>query len=132
MEQGTLHFGGGTVDFIGQHKVGEDGAAAHIEGVVFSAVDECTHDVGGEQVGGELNASELGVDERSERADGECFGQSRHTLEENVSVGEESDEQGLREMGLPHHDARHTFGERLDETGVRLNVGVQRADIFIF
>ena len=62
----------------------------------------------GMRSGGELNASELGVDERSERANGKRFGQPRHTLEENVSVGEESDEQGLREVGLPHHDARHT------------------------
>ena len=51
LEQGTLHFGGGTVDFIGQHKVGEDGPRRTLKGVVFSAVDECATTSAGSKSG---------------------------------------------------------------------------------
>ena len=49
-----------------------------------------------------------------------------------MPIGEQADEQSLGEVSLPYHGAAHAFGERLDETGICLNVGVQRIDIFIF
>ena len=60
-QQGALHLGRGTVDFIGQDEVGEDGALVHLEAFVLLGIDQGTHHVGREEVRGELDAAELGV-----------------------------------------------------------------------
>ena len=81
LQQGTLHFGRRNQPRAGQDEVGENRTSAYIEGIVFATIDQCAHHIGRKEVGGELNAPEIGVDERSERADGKGLGQSRYTFE---------------------------------------------------
>jgi hypothetical protein len=64
LEQGALHLGGSTVDLVGQQQVREDWAALGLELAGVLVVDPRPGQVGGHQVGGELNALELPADRR--------------------------------------------------------------------
>ena len=58
-EQRGLRFGRGAVDFVGEDEVGEDGAGLEAEHFVASVVgfhDHAADDVGGHEVGSELDA----------------------------------------------------------------------------
>jgi hypothetical protein len=58
LEQRRLHLGGRPVDLVGQHEVGEDRAELDVEALVRRrAVDAGADDVGGQQVGRELDAA---------------------------------------------------------------------------
>ena len=61
-EQGALHLGRGAVDLIGQQQVGEDRAERGVELAGLLVVDARADQVGGDQVGGELDALELAAD----------------------------------------------------------------------
>ena len=69
-KQCALHLGGSTVDLIGQHEVGKHGTLLHMEALVFLRIDQGTDDVGRKQVGGELDAREIGINELSQSLDG--------------------------------------------------------------
>ena len=63
-EQRRLGFGRGAVDFVGEHEVGEDRAGLELR--IFAArrsfsMTMCADDVGGHQVGSELDARKLQV-----------------------------------------------------------------------
>ena len=106
-EQRALHLGRGAVDFVGQHEVGEDGALLDHELLGLLAVDERAQQVGRQEVGGELNAREVGVHNLGQSIDGQCFGQTRHAFEQNVAVRQQADEQTLDKMLLAHYHFVH-------------------------
>ena len=56
-EQGTLHLGWSTVDFICQYEVGENRTLLHLELLVFLRIDHRSDDIGREKVGRELNTA---------------------------------------------------------------------------
>jgi len=85
-QQGALDLGRGTVDFIGQDKVGEDGALVHLEAFVLLGVHQGTHHIGREEVRGELNAAELGIYGLGQGIDGQGFGQSRKAFQQDVAA----------------------------------------------
>ena len=66
--------------------------------------DERADEVGGEQVGGELDPGEGGVEPPGQRPDGEGLGEARHALEQEVPVGEEADDEALHEGVLADDD----------------------------
>ncbi len=113
-EQGGLDFGGGAVDFVRENEIGEDGAEAGGEGAVFGVIDHGANDIGGEEVGGELDALEFGLDGGGEGADGEGFGEAGNAFEEDVAIGEESDEEAIDEVILTDEDAADFGAERID------------------
>jgi hypothetical protein len=54
------------------------------------------------------------MDAGGEGADGQGLGQAGHTLEEDVAVAEEADQETPDESLLADHDAAHLLGEGLD------------------
>ncbi|MCY1375815.1 hypothetical protein D9M69_632580 [compost metagenome] len=78
----------------------EDRALLEHEAAGFRAVDFRTGDVGGQQVGGELDAVELRFDAFGKFFDGFGLGQARSTLDQHMAVGEQGDEQSLDEFFL--------------------------------
>jgi hypothetical protein len=75
-EEGGLDFGGRAVDLVGEDEVVEDGAGLEAE-LTFAfgcVVDLRSDDVGGEKVGGELDAGEAGVEEGAQLLDRPGFG----------------------------------------------------------
>jgi len=61
-QQGALNFRRGAVDLIGEDEVGKDGTFANDEFVLLLIVDHGPDDVGGKEIGGELDPAEFGVD----------------------------------------------------------------------
>jgi hypothetical protein len=100
-----LYFGGSAVDFVCEDEVGENGAEAGGEGSVFGVIDHGADDIGGEKVRCELNALESRLNRRGKGAHGERFGQTRNAFEEDVAIGQESDEETVHEMILADEDA---------------------------
>lgn len=86
-EQRRLHLGRGAVDLVGQHQVMEDRALLEHEGAGLRTVDLGAGDVGGEQVGSELDTVELGFEAFGEVLDGLGLGQSRRAFHQQVAVG---------------------------------------------
>ena len=74
LEQRRLHLGGGAVDLVGEHEVGEDRAELDVEGVLAGLVDARADDVGGHEVGGELEAGEGAADRPREGLDRQRLG----------------------------------------------------------
>ena len=107
LEQRTLHLGRSTVDFVGQHEVGKHRTTLHLEILLLLRVDHRTDDVGWQQVGSKLNAAIVGINELSQRLDGQCLSQTRHTLKQDVAVAEQAYEQRVNQMTLPHDDTVH-------------------------
>ena len=114
---------------VGIHEVGEDGAFADDEILVFLRIDERTDEVGGQQVGGELDAGESGVDSLGQRGDGQGFGQSGDSFEEDVPVGEQADQQRVDQMALSHDDLAHFGAERIDEDRFAFDALVEFLDV---
>ena len=115
LEQRRLHLGGGAVDFIGQDEVGEDGAFADREFAILGGIDEGADQIAGEQVGGELDALEAGLDGIREGLDREGFGQAGHPLDKDMAIGEEADKQSIDEVALADNDLSDFAGQASDK-----------------
>ena len=62
LQQRALHLRGRAVDLVGEQQVGEDRAERDLELALALVVDAGADDVGGHEVGGELDALELAAD----------------------------------------------------------------------
>ena len=105
LKQGRLHLGGRTVDLVGQQEVGHHRAELGVELFLALAVDASTDDVGRHQVGGELNTGEGPAHHLGESLDRKCLGNTGHTFEQHVPLGEQTDQNSLDEPVLTHDDA---------------------------
>ena len=80
----------------------------------------------GQQIGRELDAMELGLHRRRERADGQRLGQAGHAFEQDVAVGEQADEQPVHELFLADDDVGDFLAQFADPVGGGLHFFVQR------
>ena len=94
-QQGTLHFGWCTVDFVRQHEIGKHRTSLHLEVLVFLRVNHGTHYVSRQQVWRKLNATIIGIYQLSKGFDGKGFRQSRNTFQQDMSIAQQSNEQGV-------------------------------------
>ena len=90
LEQGRLGLGRGAVDLVGEHYVGEDRSAHEAEHPVSGGAVLLDHfgasDVGGHQIGGELDAAELQVQCVRNRGNEKGLGKTRHADQERVTI----------------------------------------------
>ena len=68
------------------------------------AVDPGADDVGGHQVGGELDAREGAAHDLGERLDGQRLGYAGDAFEQHVALGEQADQHPLDEQILTDDD----------------------------
>ena len=92
LEQRRLRLGGGAVDLVGDHDVREDRALLELELAVHRVEDAHAGHVAGEQVGGELDAADGGVDGCRESARQHGLADAGHVLDEQVPLGEQAHE----------------------------------------
>ena len=123
LEQRGLHLGGRAVDLVGEQQVGEDRAVLGPERAVAGLPDARADEVGGQQVGRELDAAERAAQHGGERAHGQRLGQARHALEQHVAAGQQRDEQALEHRVLADDDALALVQRRL-ERAARLGGGI--------
>ena len=116
-KQGALGFGRSAVDFVGQDHVAEERAFDEAEdalagGVVFFE-DVGAGDVGGHQIGGELDAAESLVEEGGQGGNHEGLGQARHAFQNAVAAAEQGDHELFDHLFLADNDPFHAFGDLL-------------------
>jgi len=80
--------------------VGEDRTGAELEVAVALVPDRGAGDVGGEQVGRELDAAEAEPARLREGAGGERLREPRHVFEQDVAVGEQAEQDQLELLPL--------------------------------
>ncbi len=111
-EQGRLDLGRSTVDLVRQHQVVEDRPLLEHETAGFRTIDLGAGDVGGQQVGGELDTMELCFDPFGKLLDGLGLGQAGSALYQHMAVGEQGNEQTLDEFFLAENLRRKKGSQR--------------------
>jgi hypothetical protein len=131
LEQGGLGLGRRAVDLVGEDDLSEDRARLELELALDAPAlsfrlddDGRARDVGGHEVGGELDAAEVEVDGLAQRADQERLADARDTLEQGVPPGEQAGEHAVDDLGLPHHRSGDLVTDRGVVASERLRGGV--------
>ena len=105
LEQGALHLGGRAVDLVGEHEVREHRPERDLELAELLVEDPGADDVGGHEVGRELDALELAADRLRERLHRHRLGEAGHALDEEVAAREQGDDHPLEQRVLADDDA---------------------------
>ena len=107
-QQGRLRLRRRAVDFVGQDHVGEQRALEEAELAVAGRAVLHDHvrprNVGGREVGRELDAAEAQVERAAQGADHQRLGQARHAFQKAMPAAEQADEQFFDDRRLPHDD----------------------------
>ena len=93
---------------------------------VLRIVNLCADDVGGQEIGRELDAMERGLDCRRQRADTEGFREAGHAFEQDMPIGEQADQQPVHQLFLPDDDAADFGAQSFDPAGRSRHLFVQR------
>ena len=104
LQQRRLHLRRRAVDLVGEQEVDDHRAELDVELLLALPVDAGADDVGGHQVGGELDAGERAADHLGEGLDGQRLGHAGHTLEQHVALGEQADQHPLDQPVLADDD----------------------------
>ena len=89
LEKGTLDAGAGPVDFVGEDDVAEDRARDELKLAGALMVDGIAGDVGRQEVRGELDAAEGGIDAAGEGGGEAGFPDAGRALDQDVAIGEQ-------------------------------------------
>ena len=107
-QQGGLGLGRGAVDFVRQQEIGEDGSADEFQlapaGLGILLNDVRAGDVGGHEVGRELDAAEGKVQGRGEGLNHDGFGEAGHTFEQAMTAAEDRVDQLFEHLVLADDD----------------------------
>ena len=95
-----LGLGRRPVDLVGQHEVGEHRALAELEPSRRRVEHDGARDVGGQQVGGELDAAEGQAGDGGQRAHSERLGHAGEVVEQHVAVGQQPGQHQLEHGAL--------------------------------
>ena len=124
LEKGALHLCGCAIDLVRQDQVGEHRAFVRFEGARPRVVDEGAGDVSRQQVRRELDAPERERQRSRDRLDRQGLGEPRHALDENVAIGQESDEETIDQPRLADDDLPHLVSERVEAAAGRFSLHV--------
>ena len=111
-EQRRLRLGSGAIDFVGQHQVGENGSlleAQSLASMLFGFDDHAAHDVGGHEIGRELDAGILQREGAREGSKQRGLAQAGNAFQEHVSPGKQTDQHAFHHIVLTDDD----FGDFL-------------------
>ena len=104
LEQGRLRLRRGAIDFVGEQERSEHRTFDQSEFVALKIKHVGAGDVGGHEVGRELNAGELAAEHVGQRADEQRFADARHAFDKRVVAGENDDERFLHDVVLADND----------------------------
>jgi hypothetical protein len=127
LQQGRLGPGRGAVDLVADHEVGEDRPRAELERVAALVVHGHAGDVGGQQVGGELDATPAPVDGGGQRPGQRRLAHTGHVLDQQVALDAEARHGQVDHVGSTAHGPADvgdqqlvSFREPLQHPGGRL------------
>lgn len=107
LQQGGLCLGRGAIYFVGQYDVRENGPGLKLEDFLLAALlnDICSCDVGGHEIGSELNTREPQVHHRAQCGNKLRFPEARHTLEQDMTIGEEAHDHAIDDLLVTNDDS---------------------------
>ena len=105
LEQGGLGARAGAVDLVGQDDLGGDRAGTELKIAAFLVEDADAHDVGGQQVGRELDALEGTVERARQRTGQNGLADARDVLQQRVPLAEQGDEEQVDDVFLADKDS---------------------------
>ena len=109
----ALHLGGGAVDLVGQHQIGED-RPQHGGELPAPLIEDARADqIGGHQVGGELDALEAAMHGLRQGGDRQGLGQARHAFDQKMAAGQKRHDNPLQEMILADNHLLHFIKKML-------------------
>ena len=114
LEQGGLGAGGGAVDFVGEDDAVEDGSGSELEFGGVAVVDGNADNVGGEEIGSALDSGKGALDGLGKCVGEDGFADTGDVFDEDVSPGEEGDDDAIDGGGVPHVDGGDVLSEGLD------------------
>ncbi len=117
LEQRALHLGRRAVDLVGQQQVGEHRAQRGAELARLLVVDARAHQVGGHQVGRELDALEAAAHGARQGLDGERLGQPGHAFDQQVALGQQRHQHAFQETVLADDDTLGLVEDALHQRG---------------
>ena len=117
LEQRRLRFRRGAVDLVGEQQMGEDGPGAELEVAVALIPDRRPGHVGGKEVGCELHAAEAEPDRLGKGTRRKRLRESRHILEQHVTVAEDAEQHELELFTLADHRALDLVDEAAAQLG---------------
>ena len=113
LEEGGLRLGRGTVHLVDQHEVGKDRTGVELELLRLHVKHTGAEHVAGHQVGRELHAAELGVDEPGHELGQQRLGYARHAFYQHVTAGKDGRQQQFDVLVLSDDDLADSLAERL-------------------
>jgi hypothetical protein len=123
LEESGLRLGGGAVDLVADHDVGEDAAGPELELPVLLVVDRDAGDVRRQQVGSELDAAHRAVDAACQRLGEHGLADPGDVLDQEVTFGEEHGDRRGDHVGLALDDALDVAADPLHHSAERVEVG---------
>jgi len=97
------------VNLISQQDIREYWSAPQIEGGRRHIEDICPRDVRRHQIRSELNAVEAGIDNARKGFDGQRFRRSRHTFDQRMPLGQNSNQYLFDGVFLANDDLSSSF-----------------------
>src|SRR5207249_43145 len=117
LEQGGLRLRGGPVDLVRQEELGEDRTAAEDEVARLAVVHVGARDVRGQEVRGELDPPEGEAEARREGLRNQRLRQTRHVLDQEVSIAEDRPEHPFEDGPLADDHGFHGVKEGSADRG---------------
>ena len=109
LQQRSLHLRRRAVDLVRQNDLREQRALLDVKLLGLLIEDHGPDQVGGQEIGGELDPGKRGVDDLGQGAHGEGLGQPGNALQQDVSPGQQSHEEPLDHRILPDDPPGHLF-----------------------
>ena len=114
LEQRRLRLGRGAVDLVGQHDGVEDRARVELEGALVLVVDRDAGDVGGQQVGRELDARVAALERVGQRPGQHRLARAGDVLEQEVPLGEQAGQRQPDDVALAEHGLLDVVGQLVE------------------
>ena len=114
LEKRALRLCRRAIDFVGEEQLREHRAADHAQLARRGIEDRVPRDVGRQHVGRELDAPVRQRERLRERADEQRLAEPRHAFDEDVTGGDERDEDLLDDGRLADHGLVNAGAERPD------------------
>ena len=115
LQQRGVGLGRRAVDLVGQQQLREDRPGPEAELLRLHVEDRRPGDVGGHQVGGELDAAELAAQHAAQRPHEERLAQAGHALDQHVAVGEQGHQRAQHQFVLADEDLADLGGDAVEE-----------------
>ena len=114
LEQRGLRLRRGAVDLVGEDDLGHDGPRAELELLGLLVVDREAGDVGGQQVGRELDAPEAAAEAAGERLGQDGLAGAGDVLDQQVALAQQRDERQADLVMLADDDALDVGDDLVD------------------